>query len=47
MVESRAAHLAQPEEGADAGAAEDGDVVRLNGKPRKAKKKKQTDRDLL
>jgi DNA topoisomerase-6 subunit B len=54
MVESRAAHLAQAEEGADPGTSasagmsdDDGDVVRLNGKPKKAKKKKQTDRDLL
>jgi DNA topoisomerase-6 subunit B len=49
MVESRAAHLAQAEEGDGTPAPaspDDGDVVRLNGKPKKAKKRKQTDRDL-
>jgi hypothetical protein len=53
MVESRAAHLAQTEaadaaNAATAGASEeDGDIVRLNGKPKKAKKKQSADRDLF
>jgi hypothetical protein len=56
MVESRAAHLAQPDEGTTAGTApsagasadEEGDVVKLNGRPKKAKKKRPSnDRDLF
>jgi len=48
MVESRAAHLSeaqQPAEGAGA-ASEDGDLVKLDGKPKKSKKKPRVDRDL-
>src|SRR4051812_37438580 len=44
MVESRAAHLAQPDEGAASCTApspeDDGDVVKLKGKPKKSKKKR-------
>src|SRR5688572_26023458 len=51
MVESRAAHLKEePEDAAGKTAAtdqdDDGDVVKLNGKTKKAKKKKKVDRDL-
>jgi DNA topoisomerase VI subunit B len=55
MVESRAAHLAQADEDADSGtpasagaSSDEGDVVKLNGKPKKAKKKNPSqDRDLF
>jgi hypothetical protein len=55
MVESRAAHLAQADDDAAVGmpasadaSAEDGDVVKLNGKPRKSKKKRgSSDPDLF
>jgi DNA topoisomerase-6 subunit B len=51
MVESRAAHLAQtqePDAGAPASANDDGDVVKLSGKPKKSKKKRgSSDPDLF
>ena len=54
MVESRAAHLAQDDAVAGAGApasagsADEGDVVRLSGKPKKSKKKRgSSDPDLF
>jgi hypothetical protein len=48
MVESRAAHLTdaqQPTEGSGP-ASDDGDLVKLDGKPKKSKKKPKVDRDL-
>ncbi len=54
MVESRAAHLAQSETDASSDAEPtksdgngDSDLVKLSGKPTKAKKKPSKDRDLF